>query len=59
MLSRGWYDLGSHEFHEVGELDDTLAFAIHVGDHLLDLLLLGLEAEGPHSDLEFLSVDIA
>lgn len=52
-------DFTSHKFHKVPELDDALALSVDLGDHLFDLLLLGLEAEGPHGDLELLGVNVS
>ena len=52
-------DFTSHKFHEITKLNDTLALSVDLCDHLLDLLLLGLEAQGPHGDLEFLGVDVS
>jgi hypothetical protein len=52
-------DLGSHHLEELVEVDGARAVSVDVGDHLLDLLLLGLEAEGAHGDLELLGIDRA
>ena len=52
-------NLASHELHEVTELDDSFALTVNLSDHLFDLLLLGLKAEGAHGNLEFLGVDVA
>lgn len=52
------YHLDCHEIEEVLEFNDTSALAVDFGDHLLDLLLLGLEAESAHSDFQFLRVDV-
>lgn len=38
--------LGGHHRQEVVEADGAGAVGVHVGDHLLHLLLLGLEAQG-------------
>jgi hypothetical protein len=48
-----------HHVEEFGEVDDTGTVLVDVGDHLLDLLTLGLKTEGAHGDLEFLLVDVA
>jgi hypothetical protein len=52
-------NFSSHKFHEVPELDDSLAFAIDFCDHFLDFLLLRFETEGSHGHLQLLGVDIA
>jgi len=46
-----------HEFHEIVKRDGARVVAVYLTDHLLDLLLLGLEPERPHGDLQFLRVD--
>jgi hypothetical protein len=51
--------LGSHHLKELIEVDGAGAVSVDVGDHLLDLLLLGLEAEGAHGNLELLGIDRA
>ena len=52
-------DFTSHKFHKISELDDSLALPVDLSDHLFDFLLLGLEAEGSHGNLEFLGVDVS
>merc|ERR1739848_684367 len=49
--------LASHHLEELTELDGTVAVVVNVGDHLLELLLLDLEAEGTHGGLELADVD--
>lgn len=51
-------DFASHQLHEICEFNDSFSLSIHFGDHLLDFLLLGLEAKSSHGNLEFLGVDI-
>ena len=51
--------LRRHHLEELGEVDRARAVLVDVRDHLLDLLLLGLEAEGAHGNLELLGVDRA
>jgi len=38
---------GNH-LEELGELDGVVAVVVDVGDHLLELLVLDLEAKGAH-----------
>ena len=40
-------------------LDRSAAVVVDVRDHLLDLLLLGLEAERAHSHFELLRIDVS
>ena len=49
--------LAGHHLEELGELDLAGAVGVNVGDHLLELLLLDLEAEGAHGGLELAVVD--
>merc|ERR1719163_1861893 len=49
--------LASHHGKELGELDGAVAVVVDVGDHLLKLLVLDLEAEGAHGGLELTHVD--
>ena len=49
--------LGRHHLQELLEVDGAGAVLVDVRDHLLDLLLLGLEAERAHRHLELLRVD--
>ena len=49
--------LARHHLEELGELDVARAVGVDVGDHLLELLLLHLEAEGAHRRLELAVVD--
>merc|ERR1712179_819553 len=51
--------LASHHLEELAELDGAVAVAIDVGDHLLELLVLDLEAESAHSSLELTHVNHA
>ena len=51
--------LAGHHLEELGELDLAGAVGVNVGDHLLELLLLDLEAEGAHGGLELTVVDRA
>merc|ERR1719247_246911 len=46
-----------HHGHELRELDRAGTVVVHVLDHLLDLLLLRLEAQRTHRDLELLRVN--
>merc|ERR1719379_2723281 len=48
-----------HHVEELGEVDDARVVLVDVGDHFLDFLTLGLEAESAHGDLELLLVDVA
>merc|ERR1719375_1964512 len=50
-------DLVGHHLEELLVLDRPAAIVVDIGDHLLDLFLLRLEAEGTHGDLELLGVD--
>merc|ERR1719428_1707607 len=52
-------DLLRHHRHELRELDRARAVVVDVLDHLLDLLLLRLEAKSAHRNLELLRVDRA
>merc|ERR1711988_1100072 len=49
--------LASHHLEELGELDGAVAIVVNVGDHLLELLVLDLEAESAHSSLELTDID--
>merc|ERR1712057_126153 len=49
--------LASHHLEELRELDGAVAVTINVGDHLLELLVLDLEAKGAHGGLELTDVD--
>merc|ERR1712093_704262 len=49
--------LASHHGKELSELDGAVAVVVDVGDHLLELLVLDLEAEGAHGGLELTHVD--
>merc|ERR1719163_525026 len=51
--------LGSHHAKELGELNGAVAVVVDVGDHLLELLVLDLEAKGAHGGLELTDVDHA
>ena len=44
---------------ELIKVDGAAAVLINVGDHLLNLLLLRLEAERAHRDLQLLGIDRA
>merc|ERR1719240_2064511 len=50
-------DLLRHHRHELRELDGAGAVVVDVLDHLLDLLLLRIEPERTHRDLELFGVD--
>mmetsp|Transcript_98653 Transcript_98653/g.255041 ORF Transcript_98653/g.255041 Transcript_98653/m.255041 type:complete len:247 (+) Transcript_98653:90-830(+) len=52
-------DLVRHHLQELLVADGAAAIIIDIRDHLLDLLLLGLEAQGAHGDLQLLGVDLA
>merc|ERR1712110_1054690 len=43
--------LASHHLEELAELDGAVAVVVDVSDHLLELLVLDLEAEGTHGGL--------
>merc|ERR1711987_22619 len=49
--------LAGHHLQELLEFDRTVAVVVDVGDHLLQLLLLDLEAEGAHGGLELTHID--
>merc|ERR1712196_237680 len=49
--------LASHHGKELSELDGAVAVVVDIGDHLLKLLVLNLEAEGAHGSLELTHVD--
>merc|ERR1712046_403589 len=49
--------LASHHLEKLGELDGAVSVVVDVGDHLLELLVLNLEAEGTHGGLELADVD--
>merc|ERR1712007_277760 len=51
--------LASHHLEELAELDGAVAVAIDVSDHLLQLLVLDLEAKGTHGGLQLTDVDHA
>mmetsp|Transcript_67843 Transcript_67843/g.147829 ORF Transcript_67843/g.147829 Transcript_67843/m.147829 type:complete len:236 (-) Transcript_67843:56-763(-) len=51
-------DLVGHHLQELLVTDGAAAVVIDVRDHLLDLLLLGLETQGAHRDLQLLGVDL-
>ena len=44
--------LAGHDGEGLGEVDGAVAIAIDVGEHLLELLVLDLEAKGAHGSLE-------
>ena len=49
--------LKSPHVKELVEVDGATVVLVNVSDHLLHLLLLRLEAEGAHGDLELLGID--
>merc|ERR1719263_85333 len=49
--------LAGHHLQELGELDGAIAVVVNVSDHLLELLVLDLEAEGAHGGLELTDVN--
>mmetsp|Transcript_42265 Transcript_42265/g.92088 ORF Transcript_42265/g.92088 Transcript_42265/m.92088 type:complete len:217 (+) Transcript_42265:110-760(+) len=51
-------NLVSHHFEELLVANGAAPVVIHVRNHLLDLLFLGLKAERAHGHLEFLSVNL-
>merc|ERR1711868_180837 len=51
--------LAGHHLEELGELDGAVAVVVNVGDHLLELLVLDLKAEGTHGGLKLTDVDHA
>merc|ERR1712113_1177385 len=52
-------DLVSHHLQELLVADRATAIVVHIGNHLLDLLLLGLKAKGTHRDLQLFAVDLS
>ena len=46
-----------HHVQKFWEVDHSAAVTVGVGDHLSDFLLLGLEPESSHGDLQFFGVD--
>merc|ERR1712054_50953 len=51
--------LAGHHLEELGELDGAVAVVVNDGDHLLELLVLDLKAEGTHGGLKLTDVDHA
>merc|ERR1711918_254010 len=51
--------LASHHLEELDELDGAVTVVVDVGDHLLELLVLDLEAEGAHGGLKLADIDHA
>merc|ERR1712031_23489 len=51
--------LAGHHLEEFAELDGAVAVVVDIGDHLLELLVLDLEAESAHSSLELADIDHA
>merc|ERR1719329_1549612 len=51
-------DLVSHHLQEFFVADGATSIVIHVRNHLLNLLLLRLEAKGSHGNLQLLGVDL-
>merc|ERR1719409_2498658 len=51
--------LAGHDAQDLRELDSAVAVVVDVGDHLLQLLVLHLEAKGAHGGLELTDVDHA
>ena len=51
------YHLDPHEVQKVIECNHASALGVHFGNHLLQLITLGLEAQRTHRDLEFPRVD--
>merc|ERR1712010_326991 len=49
--------LTGHHLKELGELDGAVAVVVDIGDHLLELLVLDLEAKSAHGGLELTHVD--
>merc|ERR1711883_38488 len=49
--------LAGHHAEELDELDGAVTVVVDVGDHLLELLVLHLEAKGTHGGLELTDVD--
>mmetsp|Transcript_7072 Transcript_7072/g.7940 ORF Transcript_7072/g.7940 Transcript_7072/m.7940 type:complete len:210 (+) Transcript_7072:77-706(+) len=50
---------GGHHLQELVEVNRSGAISVDVGDHLLDLLPLGLEAKSAHGNLQFLGIDVS
>mmetsp|Transcript_56690 Transcript_56690/g.103705 ORF Transcript_56690/g.103705 Transcript_56690/m.103705 type:complete len:234 (+) Transcript_56690:60-761(+) len=50
-------DLVCHHLQELLILDGSTAIVIDIGNHLLNLLLLGLKAKGTHSNFQLFRVD--
>merc|ERR1712029_65231 len=51
--------LAGHHGKELSELDGAVAVVVDIGDHLLELLVLDLEAESAHGSLKLADVDHA
>merc|ERR1712196_135635 len=49
--------LASHHGEELSKLDGAVAVVVDIGNHLLELLVLDLEAEGAHGSLELTHID--
>merc|ERR1719327_1792122 len=49
--------LAGHHAEDLDELDGAVTVVVDVGDHLLELLVLHLEAKGTHGGLELTDVD--
>merc|ERR1719311_961984 len=49
--------LASHHLEELAELNGAVAVVVDVSDHLLELLVLDLEAEGAHGGLQLTHVN--
>merc|ERR1712023_353819 len=49
--------LASHHAQELSKLDGAVAVVVNVRDHLLELLVFDLEAEGTHGSLELTHID--
>merc|ERR1719330_363821 len=52
-------DLVCHHLQELFVAYRSTAVVVDIGDHLLDLLLLRLEPQGTHGNLELLGVDLS
>merc|ERR1712216_710685 len=49
--------LAGHHAKELNEIDGAVAVVVDIGDHLLELLVLDLEAKGTHGGLELTDID--
>merc|ERR1712100_267667 len=57
LLGVGVLDLSGHQREELGEIDGTVAVGVDLVDHVLELGLRGVLAEGPHDGAQLLGGD--